>query len=778
MDLGGFSMFDLFQTEVQQHCACLADGLIALEQNASDPKMVEPLMRAAHSVKGAARIINLDGAIGLAHSMEECLVRIQKGTEIPTASRIDELLRGSDILRSLADHKSEDEARAWLEQEAGPISALAEGLNLPPKAGVSAVVVVAPAAIPVAPAVIPVAPAVTPVAPATTPVAPTATPVAPAVTPAPTVVKVATPPAATPSAASAPSTASDAAVLVSSSSLERLLQLSGEALVEARRLESIRRTLTRAKIAQRQLTAALDSLQVTGRHAGDAMTAVATSRDALDEALHQVEDHLRRGEELASALHNEAVSSRMRPFGDACGGLARSVRDVARTLGKEVRLIIAGEQVPVDREILRQLEAPLGHLVRNAIDHGIESPDERVAAGKTRQASLRVEARHHAGSLIVEVREDGRGIDRTNLRARIVSKKLSEASIVDTLGDAELFDFLFLPGFSTAAAVTDISGRGVGLDVVQSMAHSVGGSIEVRSSPAGTSFAMRLPVTLSVVRAAVISIAGETYALALARLERIDRIARSELKTVEGRLTTVIRGEIVGLVHATEILQLKASTQSESADELAIVSVLAGSRTVGFVVDSFLGEEDLVVRRMDARIGDVAHVDAASIRENGDLLLILDADDLVQSALQLLEQGKLRGDEGRSAISKRKQRRVLVVEDSITVREVERQMLLRAGYAVDTAVDGMDGWNAVQKVKYDLVVSDVDMPRMNGIEFVRKMRADRRYETLPVVIVSYKDREEDRIAGLEAGASAYLTKGSFQDQSFLQTIADLIGAAV
>ena len=757
MDLGGFSMFDLFQTEVQQHCACLADGLIALEQNASDPKMVEPLMRAAHSVKGAARIINLDGAIGLAHSMEECLVRIQKGIEKPTGSRIDELLRGSDILRSLADHKSEDEARAWLEQEAGPISALAEALNLPPKTDVSAAVVIAPAAIPVAPAAIPVAPAATP---------------------APTVVKVATPPAATPSAASAPSAASDAAVLVSSSSLERLLQLSGEALVEARRLESIRRTLTRAKIAQRQLTAALDSLQVTGRHAGDAMTAVATSRDALDEALHQVEDHLRRGEELASALHNEAVSSRMRPFGDACGGLARSVRDVARTLGKEVRLIIAGEQVPVDREILRQLEAPLGHLVRNAIDHGIESPEERVAAGKTRQASLRVEARHHAGSLIVEVREDGRGIDRTNLRARIISKKLSEASIVETLGDAELFDFLFLPGFSTAAAVTDISGRGVGLDVVQSMAHSVGGSIEVRSSPAGTSFAMRLPVTLSVVRAAVISIAGETYALALARLERIDRIARSELKTVEGRLTTVIRGEIVGLVHATEILQLKASTQSESADELAIVSVLAGSRTVGFVVDSFLGEEDLVVRRMDARLGDVAHVDAASIRENGDLLLILDADDLVQSALQLLEQGKLRGDEGRAAISKRKQRRVLVVEDSITVREVERQMLLRAGYAVDTAVDGMDGWNAVQKVKYDLVVSDVDMPRMNGIEFVRKMRADRRYETLPVVIVSYKDREEDRIAGLEAGASAYLTKGSFQDQSFLQTIADLIGAAV
>ncbi len=755
MDLGGFSMFDLFQTEARQHCASLADGLIALEQNASDPKMVEPLMRAAHSVKGAARIINLDGAIGLAHAMEECLVRIQRGAEIPIPSRIDELLRGSDILRSLADRSGEEDARAWLESEKASITALADALNQPPRAGE------------------PAKAAPTPVA--STPSIPITAPegvAKPAVVATPKTPEDKSPPAPTTHSSGS---AQDAAVLVSSSSLERLLQLSGESLVESRRLESIRRTLTRAKSAQRQLTDALDSLGLNGRKAGDAMTAVASSRDALEDALHQVEDHLRRGEELASALHNEAVSSRMRPFGDACGGLARSVRDVARTLGKEVRLVLSGEQVPVDREILRQLDAPLGHLVRNAIDHGVELPDDRVAAGKPRQATLRVEARHHAGSLVVEVREDGRGINRENLRARIVSKKLSDPEMVQTLGDAELFDFLFLPGFSTAASITDISGRGVGLDVVQSMAHSVGGSIEVRSTSNGTSFAMRLPVTLSVVRAAVISIGGETYALALSRLERIDRIPRSDLQTVEGRLTTVIRGETVGLVHAREILDLPSATTAETTDELSIVSVLAGARTVGFVVDSFLGEEDLVVRRLDTRFGDVSHVNAASIRENGDLLLILDADDLVQSALQLLEQGKLRGHGVENATGRRAKRRVLVVEDSITVREVERQMLLRAGYMVDTAIDGVDGWNAVQKATYDLIVSDVDMPRMNGIELVRKLRADRRYETIPIVIVSYKDREEDRLAGLDAGASAYLTKGSFQDQSFLQTVADLIG---
>ena len=771
MDFDGFSMFDLFKTEVQQHCACLADGLIALEQNASDPKMVEPLMRAAHSVKGAARIINLNGAVGLAHAMEECLVRIQRGAEVPTASRIDELLRGSDILRSLADRATEDDARAWLDTEKAKISALADALNQP-----SSTASPAPAGIPTS--VEKTAPHTPPIAPSSVPAR--AEPLQQAAPPSGVAPQVdaakreETHHAATGPAGSIAGQA--AAVLVSSSSLERLLQLSGESLVEARRLESIRRTLQRAKSAQRQLSDALESLDLGGRKAGDALHAVTSSRDALEEALHQVEDHLRRGEELASALHNEAVASRMRPFGDACGGLARSVRDVARTLGKDVRLIIAGEQVPVDREILRQLEAPLGHLVRNAIDHGIELPQERVDAGKPRQATLRVEARHHAGSLLVEVREDGRGINREALKARITAKNLAEANIVDTLGDPELFAFLFLPGFSTAATVTDISGRGVGLDVVQSMAHSVGGSIEVLSSSSGTSFAMRLPVTLSIVRAAVVSVAGEAYAVALSRLERIDRIPRSELQTVEGRLAAVIRGETVGLVQTSEILELKTPASNAQSEDLSIVSVLAGTRTVGFIVDSFLGEEDLVVRRLDPRFGEVPHIDAASIRESGELLLILDADDLVQSALQLLEQGRLRG-QGGTASGKRTKRRILVVEDSLTVREVERQMLLRAGYLVDTAVDGIDGWNAVQKASYDLVVSDVDMPRMNGIDLVRKLRADKRFELLPVVIVSYKDREEDRLAGLDAGASAYLTKGSFQDQSFLKTVADLIGTA-
>lgn len=744
MDLGGFSMFDLFQTEVLQHAATLADGLVALEQRASDPKLVEPLMRAAHSIKGAARIVNLDVAVHLAHAMEECLIRVQKGQERPTPERIDQLLKGSDTLAAIAQRTSEDDARLWLEQERKTIIALSECFSSSPAAPPSTQPRTAEHFASIE---------VTAARPATPPAVPH---------PAPT--------------AAAP-IAHSAGVLVSSSRLDRILELSGESLVETRRLGSVRRTLTRAKAAQRQLADALDLMSAPSPAAGAAIGAAATSRQALDDALAQVEEHLRRGEELASALHHEAVSSRMRPFGDACGTFPRSVRDIARSLGKDVRVEVLGEQVPVDREILRQLEAPLGHLIRNAIDHGIESPDERTAKGKPRQASLRVRAGHHAGGLVVEVRDDGRGIDRERLRQRIAEKGLAEQSTLAALDDSELFDFLFLPGLSTAEKVTDISGRGVGLDVVQSMVHAVGGSVDVRSDSEGTSFALRLPVTLSVVRAAVVAIGGEPYAMALSRLERIDRIERNAISMVEGRPAFTIRGECVGIVGAEELLETGTTNPAPQTETVSIISVLAGQRTIGLMVDDFLGEEDLVVRRLDPRLGDVAHVDAASIRESGELLLILDTDDLVQSAIQLLEQGRLRGSSVASQTRASTVRRVLVVEDSITVREVERQMLVRAGYAVETAVDGVDGWNALQKGGYDLVVSDIDMPRMNGIELVKRLRADPRFASIPVVIVSYKDRDEDRLAGMEAGASAYLTKGSFQDRSFLQTIVGLIGEA-
>jgi len=284
---------------------------------------------------------------------------------------------------------------------------------------------------------------------------------------------------------------------------------------------------------------------------------------------------------------------------------------------------------------------------------------------------------------------------------------------------------------------------------------------------------MRLPITLSVIRAALVEIAGEPYAFPLSRLERVVKVPREEIRPIEGREQFELDGASVGLLQATAVLDLPVP---KTRPEVSNIMVVGGTgRWFGLVVDRFLGEEDLVVRPLDGRFGRVPHIASAALLENGDPLLVVDTDDLVTSVEQMLGEGRLRGVR-REVSTARRRKRILVVEDSITVREVERQLLLRLGYEVDVAVDGIDGWNTLQAGGYDLVVSDIDMPRMNGIDFVRTLRGDERFRTIPVVIVSYKDREEDRLRGMEAGADAYLTKGAFHDESFATMVRDLIGA--
>jgi len=760
MSLGGFSMFDLYRQEAEQHGRALSDGLVSLE-SASDRALVEPLMRAAHSVKGAARIVGFDALVKLAHAMEDCLVRIQKGTETISAERTDQLLQGVDLIVQSAA-VAESDVAAWSAQQDAKIDSLVKQYEQAPAPAAAAATVVPPLSM--------AAPEPAAVAAPSQPVP--APPTAPPPPPPPTT------PTAPPAPAPAPApTSGDVSVMFRTRSLDRRMRLSSESLVESRRLEGVQQRLRAIRRGERMLEDLFDRRRAGAAVADDDLNAAHQRvRAEVAQLDADLQAHLRRSEELGSALHHEAIQSRMRPFADACVTVPRTVRDLARSLGKEVTIRLGGQAVSVDRDILRKLEAPLTHLVRNAIDHGIESPTDRGATGKSAQATVRVSASHQAGMLLVEVGDDGRGIDLDRLRAKILEKKLSTAELVARMGDRELLDFLFLPGFSTASALTDISGRGVGLDVVQSTVHEVGGSVEVITAMGrGTTFRMRLPVTLSVVRAAIVSIGGEPYALPLARMERIDRLGQSDLTHVEGRLVAHIHEELVGLVRADSLLALPEPPPSGS---IAVVSLRVRQKTLGLIVDGFLGEEDIVVSPLDERFGSVPHVAAMSVRQDGGLVLILDLDALGIDAARQLDEGSLRGAAAGSERSTVRRRRVLVVEDSLTVREVERQMLTRAGYEVDVAVDGLDGWNALQRSTYDLVLSDVDMPRMNGLDLVRRIRADRRLAQMPIVMVSYKDRDEDRRAGLEAGATAYMTKAAFHDRTLLDTVADLIESSV
>jgi two-component system sensor histidine kinase and response regulator WspE len=574
----------------------------------------------------------------------------------------------------------------------------------------------------------------------------------------------------------------EAVVRVTAGSLTRLMSLAGESLVQARWLQPFATALHKLKKHQDHLAALLDALADTRDGNGDASAPrlvaearrqSARCRQALGERIAEFENHAARAEDLNTRLYREVIVSRMRPFADGAHGFPRMVRDLARGLGKQVRLEVVGQATEVDRDVLDRLEAPLTHLLRNAVDHGLEPPEARKAVGKPEAGTVRLEAVHQAGALVVTVSDDGAGIDVERLRTKVVERGLAAAEMARSLGEAELLEFLFLPGFSTAAAVTEVSGRGVGLDVVQETVRQVGGSVQVSTRPGlGTTFRLRLPVTLSVLRAVLVDVGGEPYAFPHSRIDRLVRVPRAGLDSLEHRQFVTIDGRNVGLVLATQLLDLPAVPPA--GDDLPVLLVSDASGQYGLIVESFRGEQDLVVRPLDPRLGKVPGVSAAALLDDGMPVLIADVDDLVRSMDRLIQTGTLaRCEPVRTGAARRK--RVLVVDDSITVREVERQILRTHGYDVAVAVDGQEGWNAARADAFDLVITDVDMPRMNGLELVRALRASSDLKDVPVIIVSYKDREEDRLRGLEVGANYYLTKGSFHDNTFVQAVVDLIG---
>jgi two-component system sensor histidine kinase and response regulator WspE len=453
------------------------------------------------------------------------------------------------------------------------------------------------------------------------------------------------------------------------------------------------------------------------------------------------------------------------------------VRDVARALGKSVKLEIVGEATEVDRDILERLEAPLGHLLRNAIDHGIESPEERRAAGKPAEAVVRLEARHSAGMLQIVVADDGHGMDPEKLRETVIARSLTNAETAQKLSEAELLEFLFLPGFTMKDTVTDISGRGVGLDAVQSMVKEVRGTVRAASQPGkGARFQLQLPLTLSVVRTLLVEIGGEPYAFPLAYIVRTLKLPKGSIDLLEGRQHFSLNGRQIGLITTHQVLANGKAPLT--GDEWPVVVVGDASSAYGLVVDRFLGERELVVQPLDRRLGKIKDIAAGGLMEDGAPVLIVDVDDLRRSVEKLISSGNLsKVQRGVVAEGARRAKRVLVVDDSLTVRELERKLLGNRGYEVEAAVDGMDGWNAARTGHFNLVVTDIDMPRMDGIELVTLIKKDANLKSLPVMIVSYKDREEDRRRGLEAGADYYLTKGSFHDETLLQAVVDLIGEA-
>jgi two-component system sensor histidine kinase and response regulator WspE len=755
------SMLELFRIESEQHGATLSQGLLELEQDPTSPDRLEPLMRAAHSIKGAARLVGIDLVVKLAHAMEDDFVAAQKGDIVLDGDQIDVLLKGVDTIHSIAVY--EGDLNDWFvvnkevyEELLGNVQGILKGLKPVAKKAATAA----------------------------------KTDAVPAMAAAGSAEVKGSAPAGGGKKETKSTQMSaqqkDRVLRVSAELVNRLMGLAGESLVESRWLYPYSESLRRLKRQQTELIVMIDSLRehMERDHVGEdirllvrnAQRQASNCREILSDRLNELESYDRRSSNLSSRLHQEVVGSRMRPFGDGVHGFPRMVRDISRSLEKDVQLVIEGDTTLVDRDILDKIEAPLNHIIRNAIDHGLETREERAQTDKPAKGVIRLSAYHNAGLLSIVVEDDGRGVDVEKLRRKVLEKGLVDEGMADSLTDTELLEFLFLPSFSTKDQVSEISGRGVGLDVVHDAVQEMRGTVKISSKfGQGTRFHMQLPLTLSVISALMVEIAGEPYAFPLARIDRIASINSKSISEAEGNQYVHLNDKNVGLVSAGQILEKEAV--NELTDDMSVIVLNDRNNYYGLVVDKFLGERELVVQVLPAALGKVQDISSAALMEDGSPVLIVDIDDLIHSIEKVLKVARLGKVSRIPEEEELNAKHVLVVDDSITVREVERKLLESSGYHVQTAVDGMDGLNMLRSHPFDMLVTDVDMPRMNGIDLVKTIRQDAALRSLPVLMVSYKDREEDKLRGLEAGADYYLTKGSFHDETLLQAVVDLIGEA-
>lgn len=803
-------LLELFLSEVETHVDILNEGLLVLENQPNAKEQLEAMMRGAHSIKGGARVVGLDNIVGLAHHMEDCFVAAQKDKLRLDSSKIDVLLQSCDLFtRMVAAARQQDGLRlAHCLSQTKPLErqlqALLSGKAIvPPEAPHTPTTEQALAKTNSQPsASLPATPPDEVIY--TRPRDATVSPESPAPsqeTPQETTQETSQATASSnatntrlTTTTAAGQSEKDRIVRVSANKIERLMGLTGEVTVSARWLPPYSNSMLQLKRSHLEIASLLEKLQDKLSQAEveplllkDLLRIREKNKQAanyLNERLNSLDVFTSTLSTHSDRLYREMISVRMRPFADGVRGLPRLVRDLSRQLGKKVQFEIIGKTTEVDQDILEKLDAPLNHLLRNALDHGLETPPERLAANKSEVGHLSLEAAHRSGLLMITLSDDGRGINMEKLRDKVKRKGLVNEDLADKLSDAELMEFLFLPGFSTSSQVTEISGRGVGLDVVHSMVHEVGGQVRAESQHGkGLTFHLDLPLTLSVIRTFLVDIAGEPYAFPLARIDRCLQLAPDDIQVVEERQYFRFSGNNIALVNIHDVLELDSSPPP--CQDISVVMIgdrfnaHTGSahRAYGLVVDKFLGEYDLVVRPLDTRLGKVPDINAVAVMLDGSPVLIFDVEDLVHSIDKMLGSRRLRKINRPQDGSTKRRKQILVADDSITIRELERKMLEHQGYQVDVAVDGLDAWSALRSGDYDLLVSDIDMPRMDGISLIHRVREHQAFQHLPIVVVSYKDSEQHRLQGMQAGANYYLTKSSFEDDSFVRAIIDLIGEA-
>jgi two-component system chemotaxis sensor kinase CheA len=482
----------------------------------------------------------------------------------------------------------------------------------------------------------------------------------------------------------------------------------------------------------------------------------------LDHLALAAANHQRGLRSLTAGFADAARAARTVPFTEATAGLARMVRDLSFERDRRVRLLVEAAEVEIDRELVVTVREALGHLIRNAVDHGIEPPEERVRAGKPETGTVTVTATLQANAIEVTVVDDGRGVDESKVRKAVTARQSHGVE-----GEINVAEALFEPGLSTAAEVTAMSGRGVGLDAVRTSVEAVGGTVTLHSEPgAGTGVRLLVPLRLSMLRAVLVRVAGESAALPVAPVRTLSRVP-SQRRSMGGRVVVELDGEAVPLVQLARVLGWSETPAPEGGGMAVVIDGTDGP--VMLVVEDVLGEREIVLRSVPDRLADMPLLLGTTQLEDGALTLVLNPAACVRDADRT---SAVRDQSSQPKVVRSP--RILLVEDTLTTRELERSVLEAADYTVTAVTDGRQAWDLLQQEEFDIVVSDVNMPHMDGIALCQAVRASPRLASLPVVLLTSLHSTSDRLRGMEAGADAYLVKSGFDRQELLDAMARLL----
>jgi len=734
----------IFKIEFEENIQTLNNELLKLESDVFNTDALTKLMRTAHSMKGGARMIGLPDVVTLAHFFEDMLGAVKKeGVELKRHD-FDRMYKAIDIIKSLVNEAVTGEAPNFV--AALVIDQIINGSGEPKTND------------------------------------------------EPDSVKRQSEIAADSQPVTQelqgdiiPAFSIDT-IRVASSKLDTLMDLSGELTVSkiqlALRLGKINDLSLLLEDSTRELnsieTALLPQRSENPGLFSEVGLIINRLKNRFDSASVEIgnlsdgisEDNSRLNF-VAYEFEEVIKNLRMLKLSNIFNLYPRMVRDISNELGKEVNFIIEGGDITADKKILEEMRDPLMHMIRNSIDHGIELPDEREQQGKQRAGTIKLSANHFAGHITITLEDDGRGLNEKSIIETALRKKLIDEEASKNLTHKQIHKLIFTPGFSTSKIITDVSGRGVGMEVVQANIDKLKGKINIESeTKKSTRFIIELPLTLATLRVMTASVGNHIFAIPVDFIVSVIIVDVAEIFSMEARDTIVFRDEPITIVNLKTVLELEDISDSTMKNVTTFQCIILSSmgEKAGFIVDSLIDEQEVLVKPLGFMLKRVKNVSGSTILVSGDVCMILNPNDLLKtvkslSASEILET---------STPESLRKKRILLVEDSITTRTQEKRILESAGYDVVVAVDGLDGYQKLLINEIDAVVSDVEMPNLDGLSLTEKIRAEKKYLSLPVVLVTSLSSEEQKKRGLESGANAYLTKSGFDQKILIETLDRLL----